>query len=750
VDFKRHKIVLTIVAVVVILVIIGTYFVSGVRNILITDTQTSLQKISEQGANAVQTAIIGHLDALSALSEQSALTDKHSNNEKIKILEVEASRKDFVRVAYADANGDAITNDGQTASVSGREYFKKALKGQPNISSELSDMFGNGSKIVAYAVPVSRRGKVAGVLIATARSDGHLNIMDNVAVSSDNAIYVLSRNGNVISNRTGQEDMNDFFQYISSESSKQDVANIQQDFLQNKSGKGSYSINKTEKLVGYSYIKGTDGWMFMVAVEKSKIMAQANQILLMSGILFGILIIEFIVISIYFFKLKKNSYEVQVRREQEIKYFTYTDTLTKLPNRNGIKKQTAGWLNQCRTNCQNGGAFFLDVDNFQSVNNTFGHDVGDEFLAEAAVRLTKIEGKENIIGRIGGDEFALLILNVNTVEDLERYAKHILEVFKEPFLIHGNIIQLTVSVGAILFNCNEKKSESEFDEIIGRGEFVLSEAKRLSKGSYALFNDDFGGTIDRQHKMDSELKQSIENNELICYFQPQYNSKTKTIVGFEALVRWNSATFGMISPLQFIEMAEKNGFIIELGRYVVEQTFAFAKSLEGRNLRVSFNTSPTELLQMDFTDYVIGRFNYYGLAPGSVAIEVTESCLIESFQEVAEKLQILSDHGIMVYLDDFGTGFSSLTYLKNLPIFSVKIDKSFIDEIVTDKTGRDIVDMIVLLAQKLNLEVIAEGVETAQQIQCVSNCGCNIIQGYYISKPVPSEQAKLLLDVLHK
>ncbi len=748
--FKKNKIVFAITVIVMILLVVGIFFVSGVRGILTASTQTSLQEISQQGANAVQSALMGNLDALGALSEQSGLIDQDDNTEKIKILATEASRKNFARVAYSDKTGHAVTNDGQIVSVEEREYFKKALAGQPNISGELIDMLGKKNKIIVYAVPVIRSKKVVGVLIAATNADGNLNIMDNVAVGPDNSIYILSRNGGIVSNRAGQENFENFLQYISAQSNKQNVAKIKQDFLNNQSGKVTYTVNKVDKLAGYSYIQGTDGWMFVVVVEKGKIMAQANKILNMSALLFFVVIAEFIVASFYFFKLKKSGYETLIRRNEEIKYFTYTDMLTKLPNRNGIKKETAQWLERCRTDAQNGGALFLDVDNFQSVNNTFGHNVGDKFLAEAALRLAKVKGEKNIIGRIGGDEFALLVSDVNTAEELEEYADQILELFREPFMIHGNVIQLTVSIGIILFDHMEEKSNDEFDEIINRGESILSEAKRLSKGSYALFNDEFGSVIERQHKMEHELKNSIKNNELTCYFQPLYNNEQETIVGFEALARWNSPKFGMVSPLQFIEMAEKTGFIKELGRFVVNQTFAFAKSVQAHNLRISFNTSPTELLQADYTDYVIKCFDYYGLAPNSVAIEVTESCLIESFEEVIKKLKVLGDHGIVVYLDDFGTGFSSLAYLKNLPIHSVKIDKSFIDEIATDKTEKDIVDMIVLLAHRLNFEVIAEGVETKEQIKCVSNCGCNITQGYFISKPIPPQDAKKLLDVLPK
>lgn len=746
--YQRNKIILIIAGVVTILIVLGFAFVLGVRGILTINTQTSLQKISEQGANAARAAIVGNLDTLSALSEQNGITGNRT--EKIEILSDEARRKNFVRVAYADQYGYAVTNNGQSVMVNKREYFQKALSGHANISGGLIDLFDSDRKIIAYAVPVIRTRKIVGVLIATARDDEKLNIMDSIAVDSDYSIYILSHDGKVVSSRSGQDSFSDFFQYIGAQSSAKEVSGMKSDFFSRQSGKGVCTVNGIDKLVGYSGIMGTEGWMFAVMVNKNKIMAPANQILIMSAVLFGLLILEFIAASIVFFKFKKASYEANIRRNEEIRYFTYTDTLTNLPNRRGIEKNISEWIKTCREESRNGAAFFLDIDNFQSVNNTFGNDIGDAFLASAAARLTAVEGENTLLGRIGGDEFALLISNVNTSEELESCAQNILCLFKEPFLIHDNVIQLTCSIGAILFNYHEIITDNRFDEIINRGEFVLREAKSTSKGSYALFNEEFGITIDRQHQMQRELKMSIHNKELSCYFQPQYDYGKKSIVGFESLARWNSAKFGMVPPIEFITMAENNGFIKELGRFIVDQTFAFAQSIKGRGLRVSFNTSPVELLQADYVDYVIERFYYYGLDSASVAIEVTESSLIESFDGVIEKLEILSMHGIYVYLDDFGTGFSSLTYLKNLPIHSVKIDKSFIDEVVTDRVGKDIVDMIVRLAKRLDLEVIAEGVETQDQLECIYGCGCNMIQGYLISPPVPWEKAVSLLDVLHK
>jgi len=444
-------------------------------------------------------------------------------------------------------------------------------------------------------------------------------------------------------------------------------------------------------------------------------------------------------------KLKRKSDEDKKKAAEEIKLHAFTDTLTKLPNRSAMKQEIANWMDYCREQEHNGGAFFLDVDNFQSVNNTFGHNIGDLVLEECSARLVTLVGKDDKIGRIGGDEFALLIHPIHTQDELKQFANKILDIFTKPFLVHGIIVQMNCSIGTMLFNWTEEKAQKDYDKIINQTEFVLSQAKNTNKGGYCIFDNLIGEQEDRQVKMQHSLKKAIANNEMLVYFQAQYDIQEKKIIGFEALVRWDSKQFGMVSPVQFIPLAEKTGYIKEVGRFVIDKTFAFAKEYENTDFCISFNCSAIELLQADFIDYIKERFDYYNLRWHSVAIEITESCLIESFDEVTQKLNDLCDYGLLVYLDDFGTGYSSLTYLKNLPIDAVKIDKSFIDEISTNTTEKDIVGMIVGLAGKLHLRVIAEGVEIENQLDDLQQCGCTVIQGFYISRPIPQNEVPRLL-----
>lgn len=745
---KKNKLSLAVAGLTVLLFAAGTLLIIDLRSIATEALRTSLLDFSKQAVQAVRTETQGNLNVLNALSDLDAFSDSQNSPDKDRILNREASQNTFRVIAYSDLSGKAVANKNLTLQLGKRSYFQKALAGKSSISYDYIDADNNRKEII-YCVPVIRSSQVCGVLAAAAQDSSRFSGLESITAERDITVWVLQKNGTVIAGGPGSEMHADFFTASGVSADASLMRSLKSNFAKGVSGTAALRLNGANVLTVYLPVAGSDGWILWASKANGGIFGN-DRALLPVTVLFLLLLGILALVLFYFFKFRRIDYEAAIRSDEQKRYFVYADSLTNLPNRKGMKRLFAPWSEECKKCAQNGGAFFLDVDNFRSVNNTFGHDSGDGFLCETATRLRRMLGSGAQIGRIGGDEFMVLVRGLNIVDDLEFYANKILTVFKEPYLLNGIVIQLSCSIGAILYKERETDCGSEFDDILNRGEFLLQEAKAANKGSYILFNDIFGDRIDHQLQLEAELKASIASSELLCYFQPQYDCLEKSIVGFETLARWKSARFGMVPPSEFIPMAEKSGFINDLGRFMIEKTFAFAKSVEGRGLTISFNASPVELLQANFMDYIISRFDYYHLAPNSVALEITESCLIESFEEVIRKLQGLRAHGIPIYLDDFGTGFSSLTYLKNLPINAVKIDKSFIDEIVTNNVEKDIVSMIIRLARRLNLLIIAEGVETREQIDCVVDCGCNIIQGYIISKPVPQKDVLSLLDVLDK
>ncbi|MCX7708334.1 MAG: EAL domain-containing protein [Clostridia bacterium] len=426
--------------------------------------------------------------------------------------------------------------------------------------------------------------------------------------------------------------------------------------------------------------------------------------------------------------------------EEKIRQLAYFDYLTGLPNRVSIVNELKDRLSKCSLDGCHGSIFFIDVDNFKMINDTFGHFYGDRVLVELANKMKTLARDHITFGRIGGDEFIVIQDVYKNDDQIRELAENILTLFTTPVLVDGNSFNVTCSIGIARY----PNDGSTVEEILKNADLAMYKGKTQGKNKYVLFEDKMGVDLTERIELEKHLKNAFSSREFVLYYQPQVDSATRKIIGFEALIRWNSPVYGFVPPNRFIPIAEEMGLINEIGKWVIEESFAFASNVRDKDICISCNISSLQLIQSSFVQDVLGPFEKYGLKEGSVALEITESSLIESFGEVTEKLAKLRERGIRIHLDDFGTGYSSLTYLKNLPIDVVKIDKSFINDIIHDGLERRIVKTIISLAQEIGLEVVAEGVETEDQLAYLTECNCNYIQGYLISKPVPEKEAEKL------
>ncbi len=433
----------------------------------------------------------------------------------------------------------------------------------------------------------------------------------------------------------------------------------------------------------------------------------------------------------------RNQYGELQSSQERIHHLAYFDSLTGLPNRPYIMDELQKRLDQCGA----GIVFFIDIDNFKVINDTHGHSFGDRMLVEIAGRLDALSSWCLIPSRLGGDEF--LVLSSNTLGDAEvlELGDKILALFKESISIDNVIFHTTCSIGIAVYPRDGRTVE----ELLKHADLAMYKAKNRGRDKYVLYDSSMAAELSKRTELEKLLKQAYRNSEFLLHYQPQVDGESGRIVGIEALIRWNSTSYGLVFPGEFIPVAEEMGLINEIGMWVIESSFAFARSLIHKEICVSCNVSPMQLKQSSFVEGVIEAFDRFGLRKGSVALEITETCLMESFDDTYAKLAKLRSHGIMIYLDDFGTGYSSLNYMKRLPIDMLKIDKSFIDNITTDGIERQIVKTIVSLAREIGLKVIAEGVEEKEQQVHLAACGCNVIQGYLFSRPVPEAE---ILDLI--
>lgn len=436
--------------------------------------------------------------------------------------------------------------------------------------------------------------------------------------------------------------------------------------------------------------------------------------------------------------------ELQENQEQ-IKKLAYYDTVTNLPNRVLFTDRLDVELAKCKANNSKGMVLFLDLDEFKKVNDTMGHDFGDELLKNIGQILVQCVGENNTVARFGGDEFLVLIPEFDNHMDAKKIADKVLNNFKSSLHIGDKEIYVTPSIGIAIY----PDDGSTVQMIIRNVDTAMYAAKGNGKNTFYFFDKDISEAVLRKTEVEKGLRDALKNDELYINYQPQIDIKTGMIHGLEALIRWNSKKLGFVSPMEFIPIAEETGIIKELGEWIIRTACKESKRMKKKGLKfntISVNVSALQLQQPDFIEKVRSILEEEQLEPHFLEIEITESILMKRLEDNVKRLDELRGIGVKTALDDFGTGYSSLRYLRMLPLDTLKIDKSFIDRICINESDKDITDGIIQLAHKINLDVVIEGVEEKDQVELLKDMRCNLIQGYYFSKPLPIDKMEDLLE----
>lgn len=424
--------------------------------------------------------------------------------------------------------------------------------------------------------------------------------------------------------------------------------------------------------------------------------------------------------------------------EQKLHHLAYHDQLTGLCNRRSLNERLAALMSEKKDlRC---ALLFIDIDNFKYVNDTMGHTFGDQLLVKASERLVHLQESSYSVFKLGGDEFIVLMESFKDIEEIERLAVKILKEFKARFEVGKSSLFTTVSIGISVY----PDHGVNMDELLKNADIAVYKAKETGRNRIVMYNEPMNEAVTERMYIEKYLRTAMENNEFELYYQPQLDINTNKISGFEALIRWRNPEWGFISPQKFIGIAEDTHLIIPIGEWVFRNACLFLKRLHQQghtDLNISINISMLQLLQEDFVDMVMETLASMKLNPKQIELEITESILMESYETIAGKLKLLRERGVKIALDDFGKGYSSLNYLKQLPITTLKIDKSFIDTIQNDEKNKSLTNLIVKIGKSMDLCVIAEGVETQEQMDYLVKHKCNKIQGYLFSKPISENAA---------
>ncbi len=433
-----------------------------------------------------------------------------------------------------------------------------------------------------------------------------------------------------------------------------------------------------------------------------------------------------------------------LQKEEFVRRLAYHDSLTGLPNRTMLMEYLDKELTTVRADAAGGAVFFVDVDDLKTVNDNFGHSCGDKIISLIGADLADELGPGSLVARIGGDEFVAVMRGVSDRRTVEQAVARLKERICRDYDLGMCIMNISASIGIAVYPGDGQTAE----ELLKNVDMALYEAKREGKCTWRFFDVDLQTSVFENMVLKQGLREAVQRQELHLVFQPLLDSRSGEIAGFESLLRWNHADCGPIPPGRFIPLAEESGAIQAIGAWVFDEACRFAarlRDLGKENIRVNVNVSPRQLAADDFTDGLLRTVAAAGIQPGQLELEITETALISSLEKCVAKLADLRSAGFHLALDDFGSGYSSLTYLKSLPVETVKLDQSFIREIAGNPAQQSFVRSIVHMAHGQHLRVTAEGVETPEQLSSLKECDCDLMQGFVFSRPVLADIAVELL-----
>jgi len=423
--------------------------------------------------------------------------------------------------------------------------------------------------------------------------------------------------------------------------------------------------------------------------------------------------------------------------ENELEKRLLTDSLTDVSNRFAYIERMDNLLESTSaiSHSVQHAVYFLDLDRFKQINDTLGHAVGDSILIEVAKRLKQLLKNKDIIARYGGDEFVITLTNVKNVKEAAQFAEQIISSIEKPMMINGQEVFISTSIGVSVYPVDGKNTE----ELINCADRAMTYSKNNGLNGYSFYFDELQTDAQRVLLLDSELRRAIDNREFELHFQPKIYMDNEQIQGLEALVRWNNERLGFVSPGEFIPYAEETGLIIPLSEVILEKACEAVIQMQqyGWKIPVAINISSIHFKQQNFLDSIQAILERYNMPANNFEIEVTERTVMNSANETVSKLVRLKQLGFKISIDDFGTGYSSLSYLVRFPLDCLKIDRSFIQHIGSLDEKQAVVDAIIQMSHRLKMKVVAEGVEQAQQVDILRKMNCDIIQGYYYSKPLP-------------
>ena len=734
---NKRRLLVRAMLVILLVLLFSAFYIRWVQRDAQDRTRSMLAEISDQSAGRIELEVQRSFDKLVLLADLVEAEPTVTPAGMLEHLRPLVQKYDFLRLGIADRSGNVQTTDGQRFNIADRDYFKASLRGEPSVSNNLTDKV-DGGEILVYSVPVYTDGAISHVLFSTLSLDRYREALSAPTFNGEGFSYIVRRDGARVvgtdhPDTVGLQFENLFDAYCAdSPSNAAPTAQLMADMAAGKRGSVRIRFN-TEKYVYYHPLSVND-WYLMTVVPNRVVLRDTNRTLLWSYC-FLLACVGLVVILVV------DSLRVRLGAYRQLEHVAYVDALTggdtyvkfQMEAERILRKATDGHF----------AMISLDVDNFQYLNDVFGYDEGDKALRFLWAKLHAFCGPDEACARVYGDHFVFLARYERSIDELSVRFNQMTVLLHEYQPADGEDYNFSISVGVYPL----QSGDDDIDTMVNRARIPQKRVKGLASSGYEVYTDLLHAELIRAKKLESDFPYALQQEEFEVYYQPKYDLRRACFYGAEALVRWRTAD-GLLPPGAFIPVFERNGEIVQLDRYMLEHVCRHLAGWRARGIEaqpISVNVSRLQLLRPQFVQEYLGILNAYDIPAALIELEFTETVMVQNTTRLTAAAEELHEHEIHVLIDDFGSGYSSLGMLKNVPLDVLKLDRSFIVDLAEDSKSQDIVSGSLALAHTLGMTVTAEGVETEMQFSFLKNAGCDAIQGYYCARPMPARDYEDIL-----
>lgn len=730
---------LTATLIIAALFLVGSFILIS---LLIKDQTEQMNKylyeVAVQSKNTMETQIRGDFQSLQGMAAFIGAEDKINVGYVLDILENEIKKNEFLRMGFVYPNGQSYIVDKKGerylgVDFSDREYVQRALQGEQYISEKLEDRLAKGD-INCYSVPICNNGQIIGVLCAVIEAEVLQEILETPTFGNSGFSHIVSADGDYIvrsGHSNSNTDINNMFEVeISSEYNKELV---KENMKERSSGMFSYNDYRGERLATYIPLD-ENNWYLLSIVPKKNIDQNFNNMLAYFSF-------ALVIITILFLILYIRVRMVENENKNKMEKLAYFDKLTGCYNKNMFIKIIESKIKNQQWDY---AVVILDINNFKYVNELFGFEEGNLLLKHIVKILNENIKPDEIFSRSVADKF-LLMLKFSDEKELLVRLENIMDLISQYSIRNNRSYSVISSAGVNVININDKIKDIEL--IIDHANVVLNKIKGRHVNSCSFYDDVLHKKEVSKKELENNMESALKNEEFVVFLQPKFLLETECIMGAEALVRWNSPTRGLVPPDSFIPLFEQNGFVIELDMYVLNkvcETLNMWKNCGYTIFPVSVNQSRMHLYEINYIEKLLKILQKNNIKPELIILEVTENVAFNNTNDLKKMLEKLREIGFSISMDDFGSGYSSLNILKELPIDELKLDRIFLQDSEDKERGDAIITKVMELSKCLNIKTVTEGVETAVQAEFLKNAGCDIAQGYYYARPMPIDDFEKL------